>query len=275
MGARRCLLALAGTVALVGCSGAASPSQRTTVVQAPPPHAALKLLQLNVRDGATDGRAAGVVAVIKASHADVVTLDEVTVKSIFQQIAAGVGFQSYYVPGVGGWSVGLLSRFPIRGCVPYNRPPMQRAAYGCAIRIARTTWWVFGAHLGSGTSDITRTAQAVLLLHQMQRHASWPVVLAGDLNSQTPGENDKTPLIIIPRIKSAGYTDSYREVHPSVQQDPGLTITTPPFGTLERRIDYVFHNDKAQATSASVISSVRGFTWPSDHAALAVTLTPR
>jgi endonuclease/exonuclease/phosphatase family metal-dependent hydrolase len=245
------------------------------VVKPRPVHSTLSLLQLNVRGGATGGRAAGVIAVIKASHADVVTLEEVTVRSIFDQIAAAVGFHRYYVPGVGGWSVGLLSRFPIRACVPYNHPPMQRAAYGCAIRIARTTWWVFGAHLGSGYADTTRTEQAALLLHQMRRHTTGPVVLAGDLNSQTPGENDKTPLIIIPKIKSAGYTDSYREMHPSIEQDPGLTITTPPFGTLERRLDYVFHNERARALSASVISSVRGSTWPSDHAALAVTLTSR
>ena len=235
----------------------------------------LKLLQLNVREGATDGRAAGVAAVIKASGADVVTLEEVTVKRIFQQIATEVGFHSYYVPGVAGYSVGLLSRFPIRRCFPYNAPPMQRAAFGCLVPVAGTNWWVFGAHLGSASSDVTRTHEAALLIGQMQQQTTGPVVLAGDLNSQTPGENDKTPLIIIPTLKGAGYIDSFREVHSSVAQNPGLTITAPPFGNWERRIDYVFHNRKARAISARVISSVQGFTWPSDHAALAVTLINR
>lgn len=268
------MLVLAAVVVAGGVGAAASSAPRRVTAK-PSPVSKLKLLQLNVREGATGGRGAGVAALIKASGADVVTLEEVTVKSIFQQIAVDVGFHGYYVPGVGGWSVGILSRFPLRRCFGYSQAPLQRAAYGCRIPIAGTSWWVFGAHLGSGSDEIARSKEAAFLLTQMNQHKTGPVMLAGDLNSQTPGENDKTPLIVIPMLKNAGYIDSFREVHPSVQQDPGLTITASPYGTWERRIDYVFHNPKARATSARVISSVQGFTWPSDHAALAVTLINR
>jgi endonuclease/exonuclease/phosphatase family metal-dependent hydrolase len=225
--------------------------------------------------GAPGGRAAGVAAVIKASGADVVTLEEVTVHSIFEQIAAAVGFHSYYVPGVSGYSVGILSRFPLRRCFGYNQAPLQRAAYGCRIPIAGTTWWVFGAHLGSGSDEVARGKEAAFLLAQMNQHKTGPIVLAGDLNSQTPGENDQTPLIVVPMLKQSGYIDSYRELYPSVQQNPGFTVDAPPYGTWDTRLDYVFHNPKARATSARVISTVQGFTWPSDHAALAVTLIRR
>jgi hypothetical protein len=53
-----------------------------------------------------------------------------------------------------------------------------------------------------------------------------------------------------------------------------LTISAPPYGTWEARIDYVFHSKLARAKSARVIRSVPGYTWPSDHGALLVTLAP-
>jgi endonuclease/exonuclease/phosphatase family metal-dependent hydrolase len=272
--ARRVLLALAGVV-VAGVLGGAASSAPRRVTAKPPSASKLKLLQFNVLEGATGGRAAGVAAMIKASGADVVTLEEVTVKSIFEQIAADVGFHRYYVPGVSGYSVGILSRFPIRRCFGYNQAPLQRAAYGCRIPIAGTNWWVFGAHLGSGSDEVARSKEAAFLLARMNQQRAEPIVLAGDLNSQAPGENDQTPLIVIPMLKQAGYIDAFRELHPSVQQNPGLTITSPPYGTWERRLDYVFHNSKARAIAARVINSVQGFTWPSDHAALAVTLISR
>ena len=108
----------------------------------------------------------------------------------------------------------------------------------------------------------------------MKPHLGDPVVLAGDLNSQTPGENDRTPLLVIPLLESAGYVDSFRELY-TVQQDPGFTIGAPPYGHWERRIDYVFHSPDVHATEARVISSVDGRTWPSDHAALFVALAGR
>jgi endonuclease/exonuclease/phosphatase family metal-dependent hydrolase len=274
VGVRRFLLLLLAAVAVASYLGSAAMSTGLRPGSAAR-LSSLKLLQFNVREGATGGRAAGVVAVIEASGADVVTLEEVTVKSIFEQIAADVGFHSYYVPGVAGYSVGILSRFPIRSCFGYNQAPLQRAAYGCRIPIAGTNWWVFGAQLGSGSHEVARSKEAAFLLAQMNQHPTEPIVLAGDLNSQTPGENDQTPLIVIPMLKQSGYIDSFRELRPSVQKNPGLTITAPPYGTWERRLDYVFHNQKARATAARVISSVKGFTWPSDHAALAVTLINR
>jgi endonuclease/exonuclease/phosphatase (EEP) superfamily protein YafD len=231
----------------------------------------LRLLQLNVREGATDGRARGVAAVIKASGADVVTLDEVNVQDIFKQIAASVRFHSYFVPAKDGYNVGLLSRFPIKKCFNYA-DLIPHAAYACRIPIHGTNWWIFGTHFAPVQENEIVPA-ATLLLSKMKQHPTDPVVLSGDLNAQTPGENDRTPLLVIPLIKSAGYIDSFRELY-TVQQNPGLTIHAPPYGQFERRLDYVFHNQKARAVSARVIHSVPGFIWPSDHAALAVTLTP-
>jgi endonuclease/exonuclease/phosphatase family metal-dependent hydrolase len=81
-------------------------------------------------------------------------------------------------------------------------------------------------------------------------------------------------MLAIPELRQAGYVDSFRQLHP-LSQNPGLTITAPPYGNWEARIDYVFHSSRARATSAKVISSVGGYQWPSDHAALLVTLAAR
>lgn len=228
-------------------------------------------------EGATGGRSAAVVAVIKASGADVVTLDEVNDKSIFGEIAAATRFHSVWVPGNDGYSVGILSRFPIRSCTQYLQPPIRHAAYGCRIAIGRTSWWIFGAHL-YGFDEVVASQETALLISEMMKHPRNPVVLAGDLNAQTPGESSaraaRAGLLVIPMLLKAGYIDSYRELR-TAKQDPGFTITPPPYGQWERRLDYVFHSPAARAVAARVISSVAGFTWPSDHGALYVTLVNR
>jgi endonuclease/exonuclease/phosphatase family metal-dependent hydrolase len=241
-----------------------------------PPLSTLKLLQFNVLSAA-QGRDAGVAAVIKESGADVVTLDEVAYKDIFDKIVARTGFHSVWVKSLDPYSVGILSRYPIRHCTPYVEPPMHHAAYSCEITIHGVRWWIFGAHLypgGSEGDEQTRAQEAAFLLAKMKALAPANVVLAGDLNSQTPGENEETPLLVIPLIKAAKYVDSYRELY-TVQQNTGFTITPPPWGNWERRIDYVFHSRNVRAVAARVISSVSGYSWPSDHAALYVRLINR
>jgi exonuclease III len=79
-------------------------------------------------------------------------------------------------------------------------------------------------------------------------------------------------LLAIPELLRAGYIDSFRELH-SFAQDPGFTVSAPPYGTWGARLDYVFHSRLARAKSAKVVRIVPGYQWPSDHAALLVTLT--
>lgn len=134
-------LRLATLLVVAGCAAGTVLHVSAASSVAPPGPSQLRLLQFNVRNAATDGRA----AVIKASGADVVTLGDVNVKDIFNQIAAAVGFHSYYVPGNDGYSVGILSSFPIRRCFSYTEAPIQHAAYGCRIPIRGTSWWMGAA----------------------------------------------------------------------------------------------------------------------------------
>jgi endonuclease/exonuclease/phosphatase family metal-dependent hydrolase len=233
----------------------------------------LRLLQFNIMDGATEGRAAAVAAVIRASQADVVTLDEVNDEVAFKQIAAATGFRSRLVDAADGFNVAILSRFPIRQCRGYRQPPVRHAAYGCQIRVGSVDWWIFGAHLYPFDESV-RATEIRFIIGQMKKRLPGPVVLAGDLNTDTPGETNGMGTLVVPLLRAAGYVDAFRELH-SWQQDHGFTADTPAYGSWEQRVDYVFHSRAARPVAARVISSHDGTPWPSDHAALFVVLALR
>jgi endonuclease/exonuclease/phosphatase family metal-dependent hydrolase len=281
---RRLILVLAAAVIAVGgvaavARTASDPQQaRTPATKRPPvkkkvPVSRLKLLQFNVLQGALDGRWPAVAAVIEQSGADVVTLDEVNDEGVFEQIEGATGLHGLWVKANDAYSVGILSRYPLLNCTQYREAPIRHSAYGCRVVVGGKSWWIFGTHL-YGFDEGVRTQEVRFLLAQMKPHLSGPLVFAGDFNAHTPGESPRTGLCAIPTLLRGGLIDSYRELR-TAQQDPGFTITPPPYGNWERRIDYVFHSPAARAIYARVISSVAGYTWPSDHAALRVTLVAK
>lgn len=270
---RRLLVSSVAALLLGGCAGGGGISATFSPAKRPaPPHRkTLRLLQFNVMQGATGGRDAAVAALIEKLKPDVVTLDEVNVHSIFDHIAAVTGMYGYWARANDAYSVGILSRVPLHHCTPYRQAPIRHAAYGCRVKLAGQSWWIFGTHLYC-CSETVRSQEARLLISKMKPHRRLPVVLAGDLNSHAPGDPDPSPsMLVIPELQRAGYVDSFRELHP-VARKPGLTISAPPYGHWEARIDYVFHSKRARATSARVVRRVPGYPWPSDHAAVLVTL---
>ena len=274
---RRLLVLGVVAILLCGCAGGSGVSATFTPAkrpQGPRPHRkTLRLLQLNVLQGATDGRATAVAALIKNLKPDVATLDEVNVHSIFDHIASVTGMYGYWVQANDAYSVGILSRVPLRNCTPYRQAPIKHAAYSCRVKLGHQNWWIFGGHLTPGSAaEQQRVQEAAIVISKMNLHRRLPVVLAGDLNSHTPDEPDPAPsMLVIPELLRAGYIDSFRELH-SLAENPGFTISAPPYGNWEARIDYVFHSPLARAKSARVIGRVPGYQWPSDHAALLVTL---
>lgn len=254
-----------------GVSATFAPAKRPI---AHPHRTTLRLLQWNVLQGATNGRAAAVAGLIRDLKPDVVTLDEVNVEHIFDHIASVTGMHGYWVQANDAYSVGILSRVPLHNCTPYLQAPIQHAAYSCRVKLGKQNWWIYGAHLAPGNSlEARRAEEAGVLISEMNLHPRRPVVLAGDLNSHTPGDPDPPPsMLTIPELLGAGYIDSFRQLHP-LAENPGFTISAPGYGSWEARIDYVFHSALARAKSAKVIATVPGYQWPSDHAALLVTLT--
>ena len=127
--------------------------------------------------------------------------------------------------------------------------------------------------------------------------AGIPVVLTGDFNS--PSHLDWTAAVSAVRpieapypidwpvahaLADAGFTDSYREVHPDPVADPGFTWT--PGYPRERkgvevhdRIDWVLHAGPAQALASEVVgeggyagTDIAVDPWPSDHRGVVSTL---
>lgn len=82
-----------------------------------------------------------VAALIKDLRPDVVTLDEVNVQSIFGQIASQTGMFGYWVRANDAYSVGILSRVPLRNCTAYRQAPIQHAAYSCRVELGKQNWW--------------------------------------------------------------------------------------------------------------------------------------
>ncbi len=246
----------------------------TAVASATDPPSRLRVLQFNVLNGATGDRTAAVIAVIKAANADVVTLDEVNDQATFDRIAAATGLHALYARAADGYSVGVLSRYPLRRCSRYQSAPIRHSAYGCRVDLpSGAHWWVFGAHLYPFDEKV-RAQEIAYLIAKMRPHLPAPTVLTGDLNTDTPGETNGMGTEVVPLLRAAGFRDSYRDLH-AWPQDRGFTAPTPAYGEWEQRVDYVFHSRAARTTSARVVYSVPGYTWPSDHAAVLVGLTTK
>jgi endonuclease/exonuclease/phosphatase family metal-dependent hydrolase len=271
------VVALAIASALTGCGDGASGGVASRTSQAGSPRSTdpqirgtMRLLQFNVLNGATGDRAAAVIAVIKDSGADVVTLDEVNDPATFNRIATATGYHAVYVRANDGYNIGFLSRTPIRTCDQFREAPLRHAAYGCRIKALGRTWWIFGTHLYPFDESV-RAQEVKFILSQMRKHNGAPMVLAGDLNSDTPGETDGMGTQVIPILRQAGYSDVFRDLY-SFAQDHGFTSSAAPYGAEESRVDYVFRSEQVRSIGARLIDSVQGFVWPSDHKALLVTL---
>ena len=127
--------------------------------------------------------------------------------------------------------------------------------------------------------------------------AGIPVVLTGDFNS--PSHLDWTAAVSTTRpvevpypidwpvaraLATAGFTDSYREVHPDPVADPGCTWT--PGYPRERkgvevhdRIDWVLHAGPVAGLTSDVVgesayddTGIAVDPWPSDHRSVVSTL---
>jgi len=120
-----------------------------------------------------------------------------------------------------------------------------------------------------------------------------PAFVVGDLNS--PSHLDWTDATVGVRpqmtypldwpvtetLAAAGFTDSYRAVHPDPVQDPGLTWPSgrpkvagewnPPPNSPQDRIDAIHVIGPATPVSSEVIGEDDIDPWPSDHRALVST----
>lgn len=209
-----------------------------------------------------------IAAEIRASHADVVLLQEVDrframtgfvdePTALGQQLHMQYAFGTNVVrpaPGHGRpqplYGTAILSRYPIISSsnthLP-NRPGLQqRGLLEATITVAGQSVHVFDTHL-QNTSASMRVAQIRAVRSVIQR-VSGPVVLGGDFNS--------VPQSAVLAVARSVLHDTW----PEIGNGPGFT-----HGQLHPRIriDYLLHNDWLTPVAAKVLPSA-----VSDHRSL-------
>ncbi len=283
----------------------------------------LRIMSFNIWYGGEQVDFQQVIEAIKAADADIVGLQEPDGNTARIAAAAGysyVDLRRHIISRVPLFDSGLGARTET-GPAPYSMAALDSTAvhawalvapgqvvavanlhltsdpYGPnAVRDGETPDAVLAVEAGTRMPEIEPFAAALEPLIT----AGIPVFVTGDFN--TPSHLDWTeatvgllperrfPVVwpVTARMEAAGFTDSYRAVHPDPVTRPGLTYS-PGFphpvmlpGETMDRIDYVF-----AANATPVASQIVGeagnpdvaiplMPWPSDHRAVVSTfsLTP-
>jgi endonuclease/exonuclease/phosphatase family metal-dependent hydrolase len=235
-----------------------------------------RLLTYNILKGGT-GRAQSIANVINSVAPDLVLVQEATDPATLEKIAELTQMAEWRT--YQQQSLGFLSRTPVLH-KQWLTPRGSRHAFlevvpqGDRVR-------VFGVHLSAVLAAWTermRESELRSLLSAVDQHKSRFHVLTGDFNTIAPGEEFKVgklpmrlrPLMwitgnrvrwrTIQTVIDAGYTDSFRKLHPS---EPGMTL--PTVAPL-LRLDYVFvPNEQADRVVACDVVKTPEAVTASDH----------
>lgn len=250
----------------------------------------MKILSYNIKLGGV-GREAEIAAVIAASDADVVILQEATSPASVDRIASLAGMPHF--GSHAGRSLAYLSRAPVASA-QWIKPRFSRHAFLELVpeETAGVDFRIFGLHLSAVHSAWTERRRAIelrSLLASIAKHQHGPHILVGDFNTLAPGElldarklphrlralvwlsGGRIRFRTIQRVLDAGYVDCYRQLDPT---NAGYTF---PTWSPHLRLDFAF----APASHPGLVSSCRVVTAEnanaaSDHFPLLVeTANPR
>lgn len=204
---------------------------------------------------------ARVVAVVKATNADVVLLQEVdrgTRRSSGQDqpamLAAGTGLNVVFGKTLdydgGQYGIAMLSRWPIRDDTLIHMPidPPQARAGGSyeprgALRATLATpngaLTVVNTHLDPSGDDHYRRQEIQTLLRLAREVGTSRFLVGGDLNS-TP------ETAVQQQMRASGLRDSWQEC------GSGAGLTYPADSSV-KRIDYLYLGARARCTKAEVL----------------------
>ena len=265
----------------------------------------LKVMVFNIEYGGTQVSFAKVVQAIKKSGADVVGIEEAWghIPRLAQRL---------------GWPY-FDNRLQIVSRYPFVDPPGGNGVYTFVQLAPGRVVAMENVHLPSapyGPNWVRdgRTRAQVLAMERRVRLPAIqdqlaalpgltaddiPVFLTGDFNS--PSYRDWTRAMVGTRkyldypvkwpvsvaVETAGFHDSFREVHPNPAKDPGLTWWAPRphvpgWNPMSRdpqdRIDFVYAAGPATAVASRIVGektdpevSVWVKPWPSDHRAVVST----
>jgi len=236
-----------------------------------------KLLSYNVRYGGT-GRESQLAAVIKDADPDLVVLQEASDPRAVERLSEETGLS--HRAAHGGYSIAYLSRVPVKRH-EWHRPRGSRRHF-MEIELEGSDFVVFGIHLSAVHSFWTERRR----MRELRSLLAWVAargksfhVMVGDFNTLAPGElldAQKLP----PRLRAlvwlsggrvnyrtiqillaAGYTDSFRRLHPV---DRGYTF---PTWDPHVRLDFVFipKELEARVTHCRVLTESPLVREASDH----------
>lgn len=254
----------------------------------------VRLLTYNIREGGA-GRAELIAEVINAASPDVVALQEARDPRVVDRIAQLAGFR--FSGARRSHSTGFLSRVPVRE-FGWRHPRRTRHAL-LEVSLGDGLPRIFVVHLRAWFSRWTEGQRARELRGLLdgirdqlarEQHASAFHVLAGDFNALAPGEPfDPSPMPAwirgmiwlsgreigrrtIAMMRTDGYVDSWRVVHPDWSQEPGFTF---PVWNPHVRLDYVFTPlaFASRVTSCEVRRTPEAARKASDHYPVLVELS--
>jgi len=222
------------------------------------------------KDAEGRGSLARVAAVIRASDADLILLqevDSVTERSggvdQLRQLAERTGHWPVFGRTLdfqgGGYGIGVLSRWPVRSAVvvplPVTPPDSRaggshepRGALVVRIRSPYGDLTVVNTHLSADPSDSMRVQEMRRLVQLVDSVAAagGPVLVGGDLNAEPEG-----------RVVAALAGGAWQDAWPTCGQGRGETY---PATDPVKRIDYLFLPPEVGCLDAQVLN-----TAASDH----------
>jgi exodeoxyribonuclease-3 len=242
-----------------------------------------RILSYNIRRGGV-GREEPIAAVIRSVVPDIVVLEEATRPDVVERLAHDTGMTQWSARV--GKSLAFMSRHEV-SFFAARRPPISRHAF-LEIVPSTTSWRVFGVHLSAvhaAWTERRRLLELRALLRAVAAHEKGPHVLIGDFNTVAPGDifdPRRLPRRLralvwlsgghirwrtIATVLSAGYVDSFRQLHPA---DLGYTLPTPD---PHVRLDYAFVPGAfAQHVRACEIVNTPDVAHASDHFPLLIEL---
>ncbi len=241
----------------------------------------MRVLTYNILDGGED-RFPEILNVIRQAEPDIVTVQEANDEALFYNLARELGMQAELGAGNRGFHLGLLSRYPIVGCINHpDRGIFHHTFLETHLDTPLGPLAVFVAHLKPGynpADEEWRSKEARQALGYMQPYSDGLMFLAGDFNTMSPqdilnlddwplqwraylwAKGGNLPREAIAEVLAAGYHDCYRRLYPSPASPqsenryrPGYTL---PASKPNIRLDYFF----ASSTLAARLQSCEVIT---------------
>jgi endonuclease/exonuclease/phosphatase family metal-dependent hydrolase len=260
----------------------------------------LKVLAWNIwHGGRRDGNEAGLaatVAAIQASGADIICMQETYGSGA--RIADALGFDFY----LRSTNLSVMSRYPIRETHPlyqgFRLGGVTIELPGGQLVRAFSLWINHLPSWDAVRGDEPPTAQQLVDADNKTRgneirailaaldaglpKDDVPLIVAGDYNSPshldwTEGTSAQHAGLVVPwpvssAMAGAGFTDAFRAVHLDPVKLPARTWSPRFTEAMQDRIDYVYLRGAGMTPTAARMIDEQEPRWPSDHAAVLVTL---